>query len=93
MKKLLGVVNSYVSDLGLDSLTIIKLGISSFGIFLGLMLGKKHTKPTTIASIFLMLLSALLVVPALYQKCCALFKKEHLEAEDGFVMRIVTEEE
>lgn len=92
MKKLLDFANSYVSELHLEDLTLIKLCTTSCGILLGLFLGKKHTKPATIASIGIILLSLLHLIPALYKKGYQVLQQEKPE-EEGFIMRIVTEEE
>lgn len=92
MKKLFDFANNYASDLGLKDLSIIKLGTVSLGILLGLILGKKHTKSATIASTFVLLLSGILTLPTLCKKGYQFMKEEQPE-EEGFIMRIVTQDE
>lgn len=95
MKKLTAFLNDYVLECDWKDMALIKTCVCAFGVMLGLTVKKERKKPIMILSSLIFLLTACMTaVRFVLELCDEDFVDDDAEDEDeGFVMRIVAEDE
>lgn len=95
MKKLTAFLNDYVLECDWKDMALIKTCVCAFGVMLGLTIKGKRKKPVMVISSLVFLLTACLTAVRFVLKLSDEdFADDHTEDEDeGFVMRIVAEDE
>ena len=94
MKKLAAFLNDCVLECDWKDMALIKTCVCAFGVMLGLTVKKKRKKPVMILSSLIFLVTACLTaVRFVLELSEDDFEDDHEDDEEGFVMRIVAEDE
>lgn len=94
MKKLATFLNDYVLECDWKDMALIKTCVCAFGVMLGLTVKKERKKPIMIISSLIFLVTAVRFVLELSEDDFEEdFEDDHKDDEEGFVMRIVAEDE
>ena len=98
MKKLATFLNDYVLECDWKDMALIKTCVCAFGVMLGLTVKKDRKKPIMILSSLIFLVTACLTAVRFVLELSEDdfeedFEEDHKDDEEGFVMRIVAEDE
>ena len=98
MKKLATFLNDYVLECDWKDMALIKTCVCAFGVRLGLTVKKERKKPIMIISSLIFLVTACLTAVRFVLELSEDdfeedFEEDHKDDEEGFVMRIVAEDE
>ena len=93
MKRFFDRINDYISGLDWKDLACIKLCTAAFGVLIGLFIQKRYKKAAAIlSSIVFINTAAYTLYPLLKQLCPHCRKANTQPEEEGFVMRIISED-
>ncbi len=98
MKKISDFLNTFIVEFDWKDITIFKVGMTAFGIMIGICLPKRNKKSILAASGAVFVVAIIVLFCGLFQVECPFCSKEEEfdfddEEDNGLVMKITAEEE
>lgn len=93
MKRFVNWINDYIASLDWKDLACIKLCTAALGVLVGLLIEKRYKKLAAILSSIVFLNTAAFTLYPLFKQLCPHCRKASEQPEEeGFVMRIISED-